>query len=78
MTDIERLTPLKVDALRALLSAPLQHQPDIGWENHRAGPFNSHTVKWLAGEHLVRLSGRTATITQKGRGAVCALDHIAA
>lgn len=80
---MKSLPPLKESALRAMLRAPLQLVPDVGWSSVIGldGLWNSHTVRWLAWRGYAQTfdsNGKTlAKLTPGGRAVVIQEDFAA-
>ncbi len=64
-----RLTPMKEEALRAMLRGELHYVAGVGWSSSVGipGTWNSHTLQWLAGKGFCVIRGSLATITSDGR-----------
>jgi hypothetical protein len=72
------LTPMMQDALTAMGKGGLERTPD-GWMLPSGkGPWNSHTIDWLAFKQFCCIEGNRAVQTRHGRETLVGLQGWAA
>jgi len=77
---LAELTPIKAEAILCLERGELRLRKDVGWKSvHSSTFFNSHTVRWLAGQGwaVISADGQSASLSDNGRRILKEAERVA-